>query len=143
MLCCQYVLALFHSYCLEFWEVKFTSCSARDSVNLSNLLTKPNPAQLLPVMAAASLAVSLNRTVSSSKECEGPLQFMECEFSGVNIKSIPLAELGNKTKEVLPRYLFSFHLLFELVSVSEISTGMISLKLGEENVKRKVCCLAV
>lgn len=94
-------------------------------------------------MAAASLAGSLNRTVSSSKECEGPLKFMECEFSGVNIKSIPLAELGNKTKEVLPRYLFSFHLLFELVSVSEISTGMISLKLGEENVKRKVCCLAV
>lgn len=143
MLHCQHVFALFHSYCLEFWEVKFTSCSARDSVNLSNLLTKPNPAQLLTVTAQVSLDGSLNRTVSSSGECEGPLQFMECEFSGVNIKSTPLAQLCSKAKELLPHYLFCFHLLCELVSISEISTGMISLKLGEENVKSKVCCLAV
>lgn len=77
------------------------------------------------------------------KEEEGPLEFTECESSGVNIKIIPLAELCNKAKELLPHYLFHFHLLFELVSISEISTGMISLKLTEENVKRKLYCLAV
>lgn len=60
---------------------------------------------------------------------------MECESSGVNTKIIPLAELCNKAGKLLPHQLFHFHLLFELVSVSEISTGMICLKLTEKNVK--------
>lgn len=51
---------------------------------------------------------------------------MECESSGVNIKIIPLAELCSKARELLPHYLFHFYVLFELVSITEISTGMIS-----------------
>lgn len=60
---------------------------------------------------------------------------MECESSRVNMKIIPLAELCNKAVKLLPHHLFHFHLLFELVSVSEISIGMICLKLTEKNVK--------
>lgn len=69
------------------------------------------------------------------REHESPLEFMECESSGVNMKIIPVAELCNKAGKLLPHHLFHFHLLFELVSVSEISTGMICLKLTEKNVK--------
>lgn len=63
---------------------------------------------------------------------------MACEYSGVNIKIIPLAELCSKARELLTHYLFHFYVLFELVSITEISTGMISLTLFGENVKRKL-----